>query len=54
MDYLFQKKISFNFVSLEENNNKFIFENLIFDNNFQIIDLEKVTFNYEDKDKKIY
>ena len=47
-----EKKISFNFVSLEENNNKFIFENLIFDNNFQIIDLEKVTFNYEDKDKK--
>ena len=47
-----EKKISFNFVSLEENNNKFIFENLIFDNNFQIIDLEKGTFNYEDKDKK--
>ena len=37
---------------MEENNNKLIFENLIFDNNFQIIDLEKVTFNYEDKDKK--
>ena len=49
--YKKNKKINFSLISFIENQNNFLIKNLNLDNNFKILNIEKLNFNYVNKNK---
>ena len=43
--------LKFKTISLEENKNKILINNLKLDNNFKVLDIEKANINYKNKNK---
>ena len=50
-DYIFLKKIVINKGSLIEKNNKFNIKKMTLNHNFNVIDLERIEMDYNDKDE---